>query len=331
MVQINQVYEAVANSTQYAYIVKEDNPSIYQELNFGGRPFTVRDGQVMPPVINKIVFGYADNYTKYYDTFTAKRGLSVHFLINSDGNIAQLVDPALRAWYGGTSPWDGQLIYDGKDCEPGSCKPKLSGSVNDNGIGIWLTYEGSSSNAVFTLPTIDSTAELAHMLMSQYNIPQTNILSYDDGRIDKDGRHIEQDWQVTLPFAELASRGIGIYPDASNISNAKLKIIAQESKAVQCVQIELRAFGYQLNNDGSFTYPTSDAIRVFHKHFNQAQYKANPQEEEWSEQDQYIITELLKAKYGQDLIVFDCFSISPEEVVTSGAISNFITFSHDLP
>ncbi len=118
--------------------------------------------------------------------------VSAHFMIEEDGRMFLLVDPARRAWHAGRGFWRG--IRD----------------VNSASIGIELVNPGHEHGyRPFPQTQIDALCALLDNLSGQYGIPRTNLLGHSDvapGRKEDPGE--------LFPWRTLAERGFGIFPDA---------------------------------------------------------------------------------------------------------------------
>lgn len=136
------------------------------------------------------------HYTAMADCAGAARALcdparevSAHYLIGRDGQVFELVDPALRAWHAGQGSWRG------------------AGDVNSRSIGIELDNDGATP---FSEPLMAALQSLLAALLADHRIAPEGVIGHSDmapGRKIDPGRRF--DWK------RLARQGTAVWSEAS--------------------------------------------------------------------------------------------------------------------
>lgn len=90
--------------------------------------------------------------------------VSVHYVIDTDGTVYQLIADEKRAWHAGISEWDGQT------------------DINSRSIGIEFQCAaiGEKSFAEFTTAQIETGLKLCKILSDKYHIKPRNIVGHSD-------------------------------------------------------------------------------------------------------------------------------------------------------
>jgi N-acetylmuramoyl-L-alanine amidase len=169
--------------------------------------------------------------------------VSAHYVINEDGMIYQLVSDDKIAWHSGVSYWRGQE------------------KLNQNSIGIELVNLG---NHDFAKPQVSSLVKLIKFLMQKYNISRNNIIGHADVAPER-----KLDPGLFFPWRELASCGLGIWPDIaiSDATSAAEEDLSQEKEVVYEMQVMLRKIGYKLEASGLWDAQTNQVARAFQAKF----------------------------------------------------------------
>lgn len=119
--------------------------------------------------------------------------VSAHFVVEEDGTVHRLVDPAKRAWHAGKAFWRG--VRD----------------VNSASIGIEIVNPGHEFGyREFPEAQMEAVAALSLDLMGQYGIETSAVVAHSDiapARKADPGELF--DWEG------LARRGVGIWPEVS--------------------------------------------------------------------------------------------------------------------
>jgi N-acetylmuramoyl-L-alanine amidase len=170
--------------------------------------------------------------------------VSSHYIIKSDGQIFELVDPANVAWHAGISYWQGLR------------------RINDYSIGIELDNLGCNS---YSAKQMDSCINLCKMLVAKYNIPSNNILGHSDIAVErKIDPGIFFDWRL------LAKHNIGIAHTAElhDGYNHVMFKFGDYGSGVLKLQQKLLNVGYRIELSSIFDLQTNFVIRSFQSHFN---------------------------------------------------------------
>lgn len=118
------------------------------------------------------------------------RPVSVHYMVDVDGTIEQLVDEENRAWHAGQSFWQGDT------------------DINSTSIGIEIVNDGHKAGCPpYPAVQIDAVLELALDICKRRNIHAMNVLAHSD---IAPARKIDPgEW---FPWEALAARGLGYWP-----------------------------------------------------------------------------------------------------------------------
>lgn len=119
-----------------------------------------------------------------------KAGVSAHYLIEQDGTLHTLVDPAHRAWHAGVSSWEGE------------------GDVNSRSVGIELVNPGHEwGYEAFPKPQIDTLIPLLGKLTRRYAISPAQVWGHSDIAPSR-----KEDPGEKFPWNTLARCGYGLWP-----------------------------------------------------------------------------------------------------------------------
>ena len=113
--------------------------------------------------------------------------VSTHYLIDTQGNIIQLVPDDKVAWHAGKSYWRGET------------------GLNATSIGIEL-QNSTLGQTVFPEQQIDSCMRLLRYLIQKYKIQPTHIVSHSDIAPTR-----KVDVGKTFPWQKMAEHGIGVW------------------------------------------------------------------------------------------------------------------------
>ncbi len=180
------------------------------------------------------------NIEKAIDLLTSKnRKVSCHFVIDTNGQIYNLVSESKRAWHAGESSWKG--LQD----------------MNSRSIGIEIVNPGEKKLQRYPKTQIDKLIGLIHFLEKKFKIPFYNILGHSDiaplRKIDP-GKH--------FPWKELYKKKIGLWVEIKQVKNRELS----EEEYHEFLQ-NLNRIGYQLPKHKNFKTSTLLIIDAFHRHF----------------------------------------------------------------
>lgn len=146
-----------------------------------------------PKPITHVVLHYTDlqSAQQSLDILCAPESkVSAHYLIDTNGDIYELVAPELRAWHAGISRIDGQ------------------DNVNDFSIGIELQNRGHSVFPLEAYPLVQmqSLVHLLDMLHDIYRFPKENVVGHSDvapGRKIDPGEHFDWLWLRARSYGRL--------------------------------------------------------------------------------------------------------------------------------
>lgn len=120
--------------------------------------------------------------------------VSAHYTIDEDGSVYIHVDETMRAWHAGFSSW-----HDETD-------------INKHSIGIEIVNPGHEwGYRPFTGAQMKSLVPLCREIMQRYDIAPENVLGHSDVAPAR-----KQDPGEYFPWHDLASHGIGVWPDVSD-------------------------------------------------------------------------------------------------------------------
>ena len=192
--------------------------------------------------IQFIVLHYTEtkNLEKAIDLLTSqKRKVSCHFVVDTDGQIYNLVSESKRAWHAGESSWKG--LQD----------------MNSRSIGIEIVNQGEKKLKSYPKVQINQLINLIHFLEEKFKIPFYNILGHSDiaphRKIDP-GRH--------FPWKELHKKKIGLWVEINQTTNKSLS----RKESIEFLQ-NLHGIGYQCPKQLSYETNSIMIIDAFHRHF----------------------------------------------------------------
>ncbi|MFA5593509.1 MAG: N-acetylmuramoyl-L-alanine amidase [Micavibrio sp.] len=120
--------------------------------------------------------------------------VSAHYTVDEDGSIYRHVDEAMRAWHAGHSCWQGES------------------DINSVSIGVELVNPGHEwGYRPFTGAQMKALTALCKDVMARHGIEPENIVGHSDvapARKSDPGEY--------FPWRDLASQGVGVWPDISD-------------------------------------------------------------------------------------------------------------------
>ena len=160
-------------------------------------------------------------------------------MVDTDGQIYNLVSESKRAWHAGESSWKG--LQD----------------MNSRSIGIEIVNPGEKKLKSYPKAQINQLINLIHFLEEKFKIPFYNILGHSDiaphRKIDP-GKH--------FPWKELHKKKIGLWVEINQIINRSLS----EKESNEFLQ-NLYRIGYQYPKQNNFKTNSVMIIDAFHRHF----------------------------------------------------------------
>jgi|MDTE01.2.fsa_nt_gb N-acetylmuramoyl-L-alanine amidase len=192
--------------------------------------------------ISFIIYHYTetDNLDEAIKLLTCKkRRVSCHFVIDTNGDVYNLVDVNKRAWHAGESIW------------------KRSNDINSRSIGIEIVYPGEKTKSKYSDSQILSIVKLTNILKKKFKISNKNILGHSDIAPNR-----KIDPGVFFPWKKLSKESIGTWVDHIS-DNEKLN-----QKEYQSFLKNLKRIGYsQVElNQRKFMGINKRIIENFHRH-----------------------------------------------------------------
>ena len=205
--------------------------------NFKSKNFDSRKYKIQFIVLH---YTETENLEKAIDLLTSKkRKVSCHFVVDTDGQIYNLVSESKRAWHAGESSWKG--LQD----------------MNSRSIGIEIVNPGEKKLKNYPKAQIKQLINLIHFLEEKFKIPFYNILGHSDiapyRKIDP-GKH--------FPWKELHKKKIGLWVEINQIINRSLS----EKESNEFLE-NLYRIGYQHPKKNNFKTNSFMIINAFHRHF----------------------------------------------------------------
>lgn len=187
-----------------------------------------------------------------------KSQVSAHYLIpqypkirHGKPIIFQLVDEKKRAWHAGHSTWNGRI------------------NLNDTSVGIEIVNPGFSYSIgkkiwyPYTKKQIKVIIMLIKDIIYRYKITPDNILGHSDITPLR-----KYDPGKFFPWKQLASEGIGAWPEKNTVKKYLKNISDKKINNVLAIQKMLNQYGYnQIPQHGIFDENTKKIIIAFQMHF----------------------------------------------------------------
>lgn len=243
---------------------------------------TRRQAQAAYPRIKVLVVHYtADDFDVSLATLTDKQ-VSSHYLIpahppvhHGKPRIWQLVPESELARHAGISYW------------------RNATRINDTSIGIelenrgWQNVAGVKRFTPFEPEQIAALVPLMKDIVSRYHIQPQNVVAHSDIAPQR-----KDDPGPLFPWRELASQGIGAWPDASRVAfylNGRAPYEAVETASLLDL---LARYGYEVKPEMSAAQQKR-VIMAFQMHFRPALWNGI------ADAESRAIAEALLEKYGQ--------------------------------
>jgi N-acetylmuramoyl-L-alanine amidase len=176
--------------------------------------------------------------------------VSSHYVVFEDGRIVQCVPEALRAWHAGVSFWAGQT------------------DINSRSIGIEIVNPGHELGYPdFPLRQVAAVIALCKSILTRHRIPVDRVLGHSDVAPAR-----KQDPGEKFPWELLSESNVGhwVRPAPLTLEGHGLKP-GETSEGVRRLQRALRAYGYGIEETGSYGEQTEIVVTAFQRHFRQEQ------------------------------------------------------------
>ena len=153
--------------------------------------------------------------------------VSCHFFIKKNGEVILMVPEKYTAWHAGISNWG-----------------KYS-SLNKNSIGIEIHNTGHDNKyESFNKKQINSLIKLCLYLKKKYKIKNKNIVGHSDISYSR-----KKDPGEKFPWNNLAQKKISVWHNLNDKTLRKLRKISIHKKNKNLFFINLKKFGYYVQNN----------------------------------------------------------------------------------
>jgi N-acetylmuramoyl-L-alanine amidase len=174
--------------------------------------------------------------------------VSAHYFVFENGDVAQLVPEARRAWHAGAGSWNGET------------------DINSRSIGIEIANPGHDGDLPpFPEAQIARVIALARDVAVRWSIPPERVLAHSD---IAPGR--KQDPGERFPWARLHAEGVGHWVNPAPISDAPSLSRGDRGEPVAELQAMLASYGYGISPRGAFDEATEAVVAAFQRHFRPA-------------------------------------------------------------
>jgi N-acetylmuramoyl-L-alanine amidase len=224
--------------TAESYMVAEVAPSPNTDERKGGPP----------DMILLHYTGMKDGPSALKWLTTEESKVSAHYVVFEDGRIVQCVPEALRAWHAGVSLWAGET------------------DINSRSIGIEIVNPGHDFGYPdFPLRQIAAVIALCKSILMRHRIPGDRVLAHSDVAPTR-----KQDPGEKFPWELLSESHVGhwVRPAPLSFEGPGLKL-GETSEAVRRLQRQLQAYGYGIDDTGSYGEQTQIVVAAFQRHFRQ--------------------------------------------------------------
>jgi len=176
--------------------------------------------------------------------------VSAHYVVFEDGRIVQCVPEGFRAWHAGLASWAGET------------------DINSCSIGIEIVNPGHEFGYPdYPLRQIAAVISLCKSIITRRGpISPDRILAHSDVAPAR-----KQDPGEKFPWDLLSESGIGhwVRPAPLNLEGPSFKP-GDSGDAVTRLQRVLRAYGYGIQETGSYDDATREVVTAFQRHFRPA-------------------------------------------------------------
>jgi N-acetylmuramoyl-L-alanine amidase len=224
--------------TAESYIVADVVPSPNTDERQGGPP----------DMILLHYTGMKDGASALERLTSGDSKVSSHYVVFEDGRIVQCVPEAQRAWHAGVSFWGGQT------------------DINSRSIGIEIVNPGHEFGyPPFPLRQVAAVIALCKSVLTRHRIPVDRVLAHSDVAPAR-----KQDPGEKFPWELLSESYVGhwVRPAPLSLEGASLKP-GETSEGVRRLQRQLRAYGYGIEETGSYGEQTQIVLTAFQRHFRQ--------------------------------------------------------------
>ena len=204
------------------------------------------------------------------DTFLYREEnpVSTHYLITdkADDDILNLVDENFRAWHAGKSFWREEL------------------NLNDSSIGIEIVNTSGCNEKIININSYNQLKNTCNfedfkefqirkliMLIKEIRerhsrIEITNVIGHSDIAVER-----KLDPGPLFPWYTLYINNVGAWYDNDDYLKFMTKF-SSNLPEIKSLQLELRKYGYKINNSGVEDLQSQKAVRAFQMHFRPSNY-----------------------------------------------------------
>ena len=175
--------------------------------------------------------------------------VSAHYVVFEDGRIVQCVPESLRAWHAGTSYWAGET------------------DINSRAVGIEVVNPGHDFGYPdFPLRQTAAVISLCRSILTRHKVPADRVLGHSDVAPAR-----KQDPGEKFSWELLSESHVGhwVRPAPLDFEGQGLKP-GESSEAVRRLQRQLRAYGYGIDETGTYGEQTKIVVTAFQRHFRPA-------------------------------------------------------------
>ena len=169
--------------------------------------------------------------------------VSSHYVVEEDGTTWRLVDEGRAAFHAGVSSWRGEE------------------GLNTRSIGVEIVNPGHEwGYRPFPTEQIDAVEALCRAVLSRHPIPARNVVAHSDVAPER-----KQDPGELFPWAQLADRGIGLWP--FGVPDLGCADRVGDAAGLRRVRAGLAAIGYQVAAEGAHDEALAAVLRAFQRHW----------------------------------------------------------------
>jgi N-acetylmuramoyl-L-alanine amidase len=177
-----------------------------------------------------------------------RSGVSCHYLVDNHGGIVQMVEEEKRAWHAGQSFWHGET------------------DINSRSIGIEIHNPGHEADYPdFPDAQMEAVIALSRDILKRHAIAPERVLAHSDIAPRR-----KRDPGEKFDWRRLHEAGIGHWVAPEPIGGDPGLGRGDEGDAVEALQRDLAACGYDVPQTGRFDAATEVAVAAFQRHFRPA-------------------------------------------------------------
>jgi N-acetylmuramoyl-L-alanine amidase len=169
--------------------------------------------------------------------------VSSHYLVDEDGTVWRLVDEARTAFHAGVSAWRGHE------------------ALNARSVGVEIVNPGHEwGYRAFPAPQMDAVEALCRAVLGRHPIPPRNVVAHSDVAPER-----KEDPGELFPWAQLADRGIGLWP--LGVPDLGCALPVTDGAGLRPVRAALAGVGYRLALEGAQDDALAAVLRAFQRHW----------------------------------------------------------------